>query len=156
MDTAWSLAVPTTTSYCGMCVLKTWLVLSWRKSLSSWGEAFITSHHLCFTIQSRSLPLQHFSKQECYLRRHQRAQPWRHQVGHPGHDLERSEGGRLRKRCLDTPRKETNNILNKVAEFLHRGMQVALAIQKETGKLLKNFLPAAEHNADLAVSLSSQ
>jgi len=47
-------------------------------------------------------------------------------------------------------------MLNPVAEFLHRGMQVALAIQKETGKLLKNFLPAAEHNADLAVSLSSQ
>jgi len=37
----------------------------------------------------------------------------------------------------------------KVAEFLHRGMQIALAIQKETGKLLKNFLPAAENNAEL-------
>jgi len=37
----------------------------------------------------------------------------------------------------------------KVAEFLHRGMQIAIAIQKDTGKLLKNFLPAAEKSAEL-------
>jgi len=37
----------------------------------------------------------------------------------------------------------------KVAEFLHRGMQIGLAIQKETGKLLKNFLPAIETSTEL-------
>lgn len=37
----------------------------------------------------------------------------------------------------------------RVAELLHKGMQIGLAIQAKTGKLLKNFLPALETSEEI-------
>jgi len=36
-----------------------------------------------------------------------------------------------------------------VAEFLHKGMQIAIGIQSKTGKLLKNFFPALDASEEL-------
>lgn len=39
--------------------------------------------------------------------------------------------------------------MEKVAEFLHRGMQIALNVQEKVGKKLADFLPALENNEEL-------
>eukprot|EP01104_Vermistella_antarctica_P019427 TRINITY_DN759_c0_g1_i1.p1 TRINITY_DN759_c0_g1~~TRINITY_DN759_c0_g1_i1.p1 ORF type:complete len:483 (+),score=129.18 TRINITY_DN759_c0_g1_i1:81-1451(+) len=48
-----------------------------------------------------------------------------------------------------TSRGFTEDDFSTVATFLDRGVKIALAIQEQTGKPLKNFLPALAGNADL-------
>lgn len=48
-----------------------------------------------------------------------------------------------------TSRQFSEADFDKVAEFLHRGVQIALKVQEKTGKKLVDFLPALDANEDL-------
>lgn len=48
-----------------------------------------------------------------------------------------------------TTRGLTTDDFNQIGEFLHRAVQIALAIQEQVGKMLKDFTPVLESHADV-------